>query len=94
MGLSLKLDKYKDSFSASSSGTFIRRNMVIRIGRGKEAIIKLKNHKIDEIGSYKYLGEIINNKINLDNQIEEFELEVYASTQKTPFDTRNKEFKV
>ena len=36
---------------------------VIKIGRGKKITLKLKGEILEEVPTYKYLGEIINNKV-------------------------------
>ncbi len=66
---------------------------IVRIGRGAQAKIELNNTILEETNKYKYLGEIINNKANLKDHIEELKGKVYAATQKIFTETGHKEFK-
>ncbi len=66
---------------------------VVRIGRGKQAKIMLNGQALEETTKYKYLGEIINNKANLKDHIEELKGKVQAAKQKIFTETGNREFK-
>ena len=66
---------------------------IVRIGPGKKAEIKLNGHILEEVSSYKYLGEIINNKNNQTNHISELKGKITAATQRILNETGNKEFK-
>ena len=66
---------------------------IVKIGKGPTAEIKLNNQTLEEVKQYKYLGEIINNKGNITDHINEIERKVNAATQNILIETGNKEFK-
>ncbi len=66
---------------------------VVRIGRGKQANIMLNGQSLEKTTKYKYLGEIINNKANLKDHIEELKGKVQAAKQKIFTETGNRKFK-
>ena len=66
---------------------------VIKIGRGKKSTLKLNGEILEEVPTYKYLGEIINNKGNLGDHIAETEKKVKGATASIIAETGNKEFK-
>ncbi len=66
---------------------------VVKIGRGPKSQIKLNDQILEETPAYKYLGEQINSKANLDDHLKEVEGKVIAATQKILTETGHKEFK-
>lgn len=66
---------------------------MIRIGPGRKAEIKLNGQTLEEVTSYKYLGEMINNKANLAAHLQTTKAKVRAVTQKILEETGNKEFR-
>ena len=58
---------------------------IIKIGRGKDVEITLNNKKLEQTETYKYLGEIFNNKNNLKNHIEEINGKVYMQQPKKSY---------
>ncbi len=66
---------------------------IIKIGKGQKTEAKIGNTQLEETLTYKYLGEIINNKANLKHHLEETRNKVNAATQTIIFETGNKEFK-
>ena len=67
---------------------------VIKIGRGKKSTMKLNGEILDEVPTYKHLGEIINNKGNLGDHIAETEKKVKeGATASIIAETGKKEFK-
>ncbi len=66
---------------------------IVKIGRGKSADIILNSTKLEESTKYKYLGEIINNRANLKDHIQELKGKTQAAVQKIYMETGNKEFK-
>ena len=66
---------------------------VIRKGKGKKSNLKLNGEVLDEVPTYKYLGETINNKGNLSDHIKEVESKIRGATAKIIAETGNKEFK-
>ena len=66
---------------------------VVRIGKGTKNNLTLNNIVLEEVDSYKYLGEQINNKDNLEAHIKELEGKAHAATQNILTETGNKEFK-
>ena len=66
---------------------------VIRKGKGRKSNLKLNGEVLEEVTTYKYLGETINNKGNLTDDINEIEKKVRGATSKILAETGNKEFK-
>ena len=66
---------------------------VIRKGKGRKSNLKLNGEVLEEVATYKYLGEIINNKGNLTYHINEIEKKIRGATSKILAETGNKEFK-
>ena len=66
---------------------------VVRIGKGKKSAIKLNEQILEEVDTYKYLGELISKKNNLEAHIEATETKIQAVTQNIITETGNKEFK-
>ncbi len=66
---------------------------VVKIGPGRKSKIILNNKELEETTNYKYLGEIINNKANLKDHIEELKGKAEAAKQKIFTETGNSEFK-
>ena len=63
---------------------------VIRKGKGKKSKLKLNGEILEEVTTYKYLGEIINNKGNLSDHISEVEKKIRGDTSKKLAETGNK----
>ena len=66
---------------------------VIKRGKGKTSSLTLNGETLEEVPTYKYLGEIINNKGNLTDHIAEIEKKVRGATDSIIAETGNKEFK-
>ena len=66
---------------------------VIKRGKGKTSSLTLNGETLEEVPTYKYLGEIINNKGNLTDHIAEIERKVRGATDSVIAETGNKEFK-
>ena len=66
---------------------------VVKNGKGKKSALKLNGEILEEVPSYKYLGEIINNKGNLSDQIAEISKKVKGATTRILAEAGNKEFK-
>ena len=66
---------------------------VVKIGKGTKSEIKLNNQILEEVTSYKYLGELINNKGNLENHLTATQSKIRAITAQIIAETSNKEFK-
>ena len=66
---------------------------VIKRGKGKTSSLTLNGETLEEVPTYKYLGEIINNKGNLTDHIAEIERKVRGATDSIIAETGNKEFK-
>ena len=66
---------------------------VIRRGRRKKSSLKLIGEILEEVSTYKYLGEVINNKGNLSDPITEIEKKVRGATATILAGTGNTEFK-
>ena len=66
---------------------------VVKIGRGPTSKLTLNGQILEEVDSYKYLGEMINSKGNLAAHIKELEKKEQAATQIIMSETGNKEFK-
>ena len=62
-------NKYHIQFGASKC-------KVVKNGKGKKSALKLNGEILEEVPSYKYPGEIINNKGNLSDQIAEISKKV------------------
>ena len=54
---------------------------VVRIGKGKISEIKLNGQTLEEVDTYKYLGELISKKNNTEAHIEAIETKIHAATQ-------------
>ena len=65
----------------------------MRIGRGPKSSLVLNGITLEEVPTYKYLGDMINNKGDLTAHIKEIEGKVIAATQRILTETGNKEFK-
>ena len=65
----------------------------IRKGEGRKSKLKLNGEVLEEETTYKYLGEVINNKGNLTDHINEIEKKIRGATSKILAETGNKEFK-
>ena len=66
---------------------------VVKKGKGKKSALKLNGEILEEVPSYKYLSEIINNKGNLLDQIAEISKKVKGATTQILAEAGNKEFK-
>ena len=67
---------------------------VIKRGKGKTSSLTLNGKTLEEVPTYKYLGEIINNKGNLTDHIAEIERKVRGATDSIIAETvKKKEFK-
>ena len=66
---------------------------VIRRGKGKRSSLMLNGEILEEVPTYKYLGETINNKGNLVDHISEMERKVKGAIASIMAETGNKEFK-
>ena len=66
---------------------------VVRKGRGPKSSLVLNGTTLEEVPTYKYLGDMINNKGDLTAHIKEIEGKVIAATQRILTETGNKEFK-
>ena len=66
---------------------------VVKIGKGPKSNILLNNQVLEEVETYKYLGEVFNNKGNMEAHIKAIEGKIHAATQNTIIETVNKEFK-
>ena len=66
---------------------------VVKIGPGKKSQITLNEQILEEIAAYEYLGDMINNKADLEGQIKALKGKIHASTQELLAETGNKEFK-
>ena len=66
---------------------------VVKIGLGKKSQITL-NEQILEVTAYKYLGDMMNNKVDLEDQIKSLKGKIHASTREIIAETGNsKEWK-
>ena len=77
--------KYHTQFGAAKC-------KVIRKGKGKKSNLKLNGEVLEEVPTYKYLGETINNKGNLSDHIKEVESKIRGATSKIIAETGHKEF--
>ena len=66
---------------------------VVKIGKGPTSQLTLNETVLEEVKAYKYLGEMINQKGNLEAQIKEIERKTTAAVQNILAETGNKEFK-
>ena len=66
---------------------------VVKIGKGTKSEIRLNNQILEEVTSYKYLGELINNKGNLEDHLTATQSKIRAITAQIIAETGNKEFK-
>ena len=65
----------------------------MKIGSSVQTELKLGDMEIEETDKYKYLGEIINNKWNLENHIKMLEGKVEAEYQTMLHIAKDKNFK-
>ena len=65
---------------------------IVKLGRGPKTHINLNDVILEEVPAYKYLGNMINNKGNLEAQIETLKGKIHAATQEIMVETGNKEF--
>ena len=65
---------------------------VVKIGKGPKSNILLNNQVLEEVETYKYLGEVFDNKGNMEAHIKAIEGKIYAATQNVITETGNKEF--
>ena len=66
---------------------------VIKRGKGKTSALTLNGETLEIVPTYKYLGEIINNKGNLTDHIAEIDKKVRVATDSIIAETGNQEFK-
>ena len=66
---------------------------VVKNGPGKKSQITLNGRILEVVPAYKYLGDMINNKGDLEDQIKVIKGKIHASTQEILAETGNKEFK-
>ena len=66
---------------------------IIKRGKGKKSSLTLNGEILEEVSTYKYLGETINNKGNLADHISEIERKVKGAVASIMAETGNKEFK-
>ena len=66
---------------------------VVKIGKGPKSNIFLNNQVLEEVETYKYLGEVFNNKGNMEAHIKAIEGKIHAATQNIITEMGNKEFK-
>ena len=64
----------------------------IKLSSPKSNIL-LNNQVLEEVETYKYLGEVFNNKGNMEAHIKAIEGKIHAATQNIITETGNKEFK-
>ena len=55
--------------------------------------MKLNGQTLEEVDTYKYLGELISKKNNMEAHMEAIETKLHAATQNIITETGNKEFK-
>ena len=67
---------------------------VVRIGEGPKGDIYLSNKQLEEKNKYKYHGEIINNKGNIKDHIDELRGKRPAAVQKILIETAKCELHV
>ena len=66
---------------------------VAKIGKGPKSNILLNNQVMMEVETYKHLGEVFNNKGNMEAHIKAIEGKIHAATQNIITETGNEEFK-
>ena len=66
---------------------------VIRSGPGPKTQLEMNGKILEEVTAYKYLGDMVNSKGNLKDQITEIKKKIHAATQEILSETGNKEFK-
>ena len=66
---------------------------VVKNGKRKKSALKLNGEILEEVPSYKYLGEIINNKGNLSDQIAEISKKVKGATTRIQAEAGTKNLK-
>ena len=66
---------------------------VVKDGPGKKSQITLNRHVFDEVTAYKYLGDILNSKGDLEDQTITLKGKIYTASQEILAETGNKEFK-
>ena len=66
---------------------------VVKIGKGPKSNIILNNQVLEEVETYKYLGEVFNNKGNMEAHIKAIEGKIHAATHDILTETGNKEFR-
>ena len=66
---------------------------VVRKGKGRKGTLKLNGEVLEEVPSYKDLGEIINSKGNLSDHIAEVARKIKGATTRIIAEAGNKEFK-
>ena len=69
------------------------KSKTIQIGKGPQEPLKLGEMQIEYTDEYKYLGEIINNKGNLDDHIKNIERKTEAAYQTIIYIANDKNFK-
>ena len=79
-------NKYHIQFGAAKCKVFRR-------GRGTKSALNMNGEILEEVSTYKYLGEVINNKGNLSDHITEIEKKVRGATAAILAETGNTEFK-
>ena len=72
---------------------FGEKSKVMKIGSSVQTELKLGDMEIEETDKYKYLGEIINNKGNLEDHIKMLEGKVEAAYQMILHIAKDKNFK-
>ena len=65
---------------------------VTKKGKGRKRTLKLSGEVLEEVPSYKYMGEIINNKGNLSDRIAEVARKIKGATTRIIAEAVNKEF--
>ena len=63
---------------------------VVKIGKGPKSNILLNNQVLEEVETYQYLGEVFNNKGNMEAHIKAIEGKMHAATQNIITETENK----
>ena len=64
---------------------------VLRIGTGAQSQLHLNGQILEESENYRYLGEIFNNKGNMEAHITELEKKIQAATSKIITEASNEE---
>ena len=65
---------------------------IVKIGKGPKSNILLNNQVLEEVETYKYLGEVFNNRGNMEAHIKAIEGKIHAATQNIITETGSKEF--